>query len=407
MTITRPTLNLIAKGFKHTSNGAHIDMTFTRALSTATRVNELGFIETVAADVLRHDYDPVTKEYRGWLLEGTRTNLVIQSEDMNVTWSKSGVTVAAASVAGPDGLTSGKLVEITGTSTNRLQQPITCTGSAVYTFSVYLKQADSAFTKIHYSDADGTLHEAIFAWTGTVPSAGGGSSNITSYTIEDASNGWYRAIITFTNGITTGAGTLRIYPDSAGTGTEGIYPWGAQLELGTRVSSYIPTTTIAVARSNDIPILVIDINQTAASYLIEFELNAITPAPISQQILNVYTDSNNYYYLQRNGTSGKLRTKVQTAGGLQTDISSSGVLSSGIVYKAAVAWATDDIATYLDGVPAGTDNTSTLPPVTSISLGSWQPLGQEYMFGHIRSISYWPKRLSNEELLELTLYTGQ
>lgn len=48
---------------------------FTRA-STATRINAQGLLETVAANVPRMDYDPITKALKGLRMEGARTNQI-------------------------------------------------------------------------------------------------------------------------------------------------------------------------------------------------------------------------------------------------------------------------------------------------------------------------------------------
>ena len=50
----------------------------TRA-STATRINEMGLIELVAADIVRIDHDPITGECLGALFEESRTNLFLNS----------------------------------------------------------------------------------------------------------------------------------------------------------------------------------------------------------------------------------------------------------------------------------------------------------------------------------------
>lgn len=53
-------------------------ITFTRA-SSATRVNSSGLVETVASDQPRFDYDPVTLQPKGLLIEEQRTNLLLNS----------------------------------------------------------------------------------------------------------------------------------------------------------------------------------------------------------------------------------------------------------------------------------------------------------------------------------------
>lgn len=54
-----------------TSNRLDPRITFTRA-SNATRFNKNGVIETVAANRPRFDYDPVTRECKGLLVEEAR-----------------------------------------------------------------------------------------------------------------------------------------------------------------------------------------------------------------------------------------------------------------------------------------------------------------------------------------------
>jgi len=93
----------------------------------------------------------------------------------------------------------------------------------------------------------------------------GSSINFTNATskIESLPNGWYRIILTFQTGAggilswdTGGGCAIRLekpYQTQIYTGTfEGLYVWGAQLEAGSFVSSYIPTTTAAVTRVVDI-----------------------------------------------------------------------------------------------------------------------------------------------------------
>jgi hypothetical protein len=63
-------------------------ITFTRA-SVATRVNEAGLIETVPTNTARQDYDPITLQKKGLLIEEARTNILLRSTAFtNATWQK-------------------------------------------------------------------------------------------------------------------------------------------------------------------------------------------------------------------------------------------------------------------------------------------------------------------------------
>lgn len=69
-------------------------ITFTRA-SAATRINSAGVMESVAANVPRIDYDPVTLAVRGILLEEQRTNLLLNSLIDGTPLATQSVTVTA------------------------------------------------------------------------------------------------------------------------------------------------------------------------------------------------------------------------------------------------------------------------------------------------------------------------
>lgn len=68
-----PTLNLLAR-----PEQVPPALVFGRS-GTATRVDAVGTLVAESADVLRHDFDRLSGVYRGWRLEGTRTNLLLNS----------------------------------------------------------------------------------------------------------------------------------------------------------------------------------------------------------------------------------------------------------------------------------------------------------------------------------------
>jgi hypothetical protein len=80
-------------------------LAFTRS-GSATRMGPRGLVEAVAADVLRHDYDPASGVYLGWLVEESRTNLALHGRDQSVApWTRSNMT-AARTALGLDGGTA-------------------------------------------------------------------------------------------------------------------------------------------------------------------------------------------------------------------------------------------------------------------------------------------------------------
>ena len=80
-------------------------LTFTRT-STGTYFDSGGVMRTAAINAPRWDYDPVSLQLRGLLLEDQRTNLALQSANAS-TWTLSGATVVGSSVVAPDGTMTG------------------------------------------------------------------------------------------------------------------------------------------------------------------------------------------------------------------------------------------------------------------------------------------------------------
>ncbi len=65
----------------------------TRAGAVAKRFNESGIMETVSADTPRFDYDPVTRDIKGLLVQQAATNLCLQSDSIGTNpWSLLGAT---------------------------------------------------------------------------------------------------------------------------------------------------------------------------------------------------------------------------------------------------------------------------------------------------------------------------
>jgi len=252
-----PTLDLKAYDYRDETYGVPSNVTFDRA-SVATQVNAQGLIESVGEDVMRHDYDPVTGEYKGWLIEESRTNLLTYSEDFDdAVWTKSITTISSNAVTAPDGtLTADKLIPSTGSGTKYIAKIITISASTYYTISLFVKSGDFNYM---WLGGESSIWGTIIAYFDlanlTIISTG---PDAIDAKITPHKNGWARIELTVLSDADGGTGSaITLGPSNSGTsqtvtgdGTSGIYIWGAQLEQGSFPTSYIPSTQTFTSRAS-------------------------------------------------------------------------------------------------------------------------------------------------------------
>ena len=186
------------------------------------------------------------------VLKGTGQNLFLQSQTFNnASWTKNNASITTAATTAPDSTNTGqKLVEDSATSLHYVSQSPVIVGSTI-TVSVYAKQSER--TRLLIRENSNTGAYSVFdVSTGSVIT----NSGIATGSIVSVGNGWYRCSITATftaSGSTNfgiflmpNAGTLFADATYAGNGTSGLFIWGSQLEIGSVLNTYIPTTTTAV-----------------------------------------------------------------------------------------------------------------------------------------------------------------
>jgi hypothetical protein len=203
---------------------------------------------------------------RGVLIEGSRTNLLLRSQEFdNASWTKNRATITANATTAPDGtLTADKLVEDnTATNTHRTFQNASTTGQA-YAFTVFAKASERNWMYLRIDRAGPSTPAAWFDLSaGTVGTVNTGLTAA----IQALANGWYRCRIvvdtadTANNSILIGLATGDNVLNYTGDNTSGIFIWGAQLEAASFASSYIPTVAAAATRASDV--LTYTVNTTA------------------------------------------------------------------------------------------------------------------------------------------------
>jgi hypothetical protein len=361
----------------------------------------------------RLDYDPATLAARGLLIEEQRTNLLTQSEEFNdAAWTKTNSSITANATTAPSGtVTADKLVEALDTNlVHQVDQTgVTVVSLATYTASVFVKADTRTRVRVAFIVGGGGVTADANLTAGTIGAAtafSGGTAVASS--IQAINNGWYRISVTG-NGAAGTSGDVRIELLDAsgnrqynGDGTSGLYIWGAQLEAGAFPTSYIPTTTTALTRSADVAsvdTLSPWYNATEGTIYAEAQISAgVGATPAAFASLDDTTTSNRIQL--RRASPGNLASfrMVSSAGSI--DVTSASGTLTGVNKMAAAFTASDQNAVNNGTVFTGITSIASLPTVTRLLLGDGP--GSLPLNGHLRRITYYPRRLSDAELQAIT-----
>jgi len=275
--------------------------------------------------------------------------------------------------------------------------------AGVVTFTTYVKRGnfDSSSTFLFglFSTVTGDVGYISFSFlTGTTTVYSG---TFISHSATNVGNGWYR--IQGTINIPS-AGTAYFYNGGTGLTIAGIgsyyYSWGAQVEVGTYPTSYIPTTSASVTRNADASTtsgMNTFIGQTEGTIVLDINnindnsdwltLNPISGSPYTNGIgLGLYATA--------------VRLQIYSSGGYSTITS---VPISGR-NKIAVGYKSGDTVLYVNGVQVGSTSTvfsfGVLLDGITVASSSW--VVGSILPIKLHSCTLYKTRLSNAELATLT-----
>jgi hypothetical protein len=348
----------------------------------------------------RFDYDPVTLAPRGLLIEEQRANLLTYSAEFdNAAWSKVNGSVTANNTTAPDGTTTADLFVVNTSNTQHRVDFVTTVSAGTYSFSAYVKPSGYNFVWMRIGGNGGVANIS----TGEV--LAGVTAGYT-FTATAVGNGWYRLVLT---GAAALNDTVRIntlptgdVADYTGDGTSGIFLWGAQLEAGAFATSYIPTVASQVTRAADVaaitgPNFSSWYNQSAGTFVVEGDSAANINNVTVYRVLAAGSGGDALSVYAYNGRWGG---SSRVGGVFQADIQQTGSFTANVPAKTAFAYATNDFAVSVSGSTPLTDTSGTIPTVTQLNIGGEGGTG--VLNGHIRSIRYYPSRLTNAQLQALT-----
>jgi hypothetical protein len=398
-------------------------ITFTRG-STATYFGPDGLMRTASVNEPRFDHDPVSGQSLGLLVESSKINLITNSIFLSNMPDKTNVTVTDNSIISPDGTqNASKIIETPAVASHLLSQlNVSTTQNTTYTISGYFKRGERKVVGISFRNVTfwGTPNSpaAIFNLdTGTLVITTG---VIVSTSITPVGNGWYRCSATATrdsNGTITSGISVGILNDSnqgfySGIVGYGIYAWGLQFEAGVGPTSYIPTLGSTVTRSADVASMTGTnfsswynqsegtmisscisrrpnnsgngadfsiLNSTGSSRIVGWFNTGASP-------LFVVVQNNNTVLLPFVGTpSGQLNIPIKKAISLSDKnirVSTNGKIITGDLGNAGVQ--------------------DTLPNDFNRLLIGYEGLFADYFIGTINRLTYYPIKLTDQQLINLS-----
>jgi hypothetical protein len=349
----------------------------------------------------------VTLAPKGLLIEEQRTNLLTYSEQFdNAAWTKTRSSITANATTSPDGtVDADKLVEDTSVSnTHQINASVTVTANTTYTFSVYVKAAERTGVRLIVGsgiDSINATYNLLTQAISSVTNGGTGSGAVAS--IFSVGNGWLRLVL---SGIpsttaTTVSPIVRLLNESlsvsyTGDGTSGIYIWGAQLEAGAFATSYIPTVASQVTRAADVAVM------TGANFSNWYNQSEGTlfvaaiekPDTVTRIFASITDGTTEGYAIATFNNTGRIRAQNVSSGGIGTTV-------TGQPFKIGYSFESGAQSGSLNSSAIVTTSTTVTVVPTMFRIGSNQS-ATSFWCSHISRIAFFPRRLSNTELIGIT-----
>jgi hypothetical protein len=346
--------------------------------STATT-----YIPTTATNsgAPRFDHDPVTGESLGLLIEESRTNVVVESTPGGTDWVISSLVETLNATAAPDGtVTATKYEAVTPSDPGSMRvytYPISGGPTIARTGTIFAKAGTTDQFFIRGLENNGTI--VVDLNTGIVSS----NSSLSTVNTAQYPDGWWRISVTVTS-------PEAILYCSVASGLSGsFYIWGAQIEAGLFPTSYIPTTSSTVTRAADVASI------TGTNFSSWF--NQSEGTVFVDRTFNI-NNGQTYYFTDSTLTANRIRLEgINHSGNNSSDGSSFNTAAAS--NKTALGLQTDNVS-----VNGGTPDTSfTMPSsLDRLFIGRHPTVSSSYLNGHIARLAYYPYRLADATLQEIT-----
>jgi hypothetical protein len=383
------------------------DFTFTRT-GSGTRINKGGYIETMAENVPRLNYrldaDGNVSECAELLLEASRQNIKTYSEQVG-SWTQSSISTSSNQAIAPNGtFTADKIIENTATTSHKVYQSVSTTSGQPYTWSVFLKADTRSKARLNifgaYAEFDITNASVIT------------TSGVTSQSIERYPNGWVRCSITETANSSSTLTYVYLLNDAGsvsytGDGASGLFVWGGQMELGSTMTSYIPTpSSSAVTRNIDSAY-----NQPFGDLASDYPITVYWKGKVddintSQSIFSIYKNGSAVDYLTFRWANASF-IQVERRRTTQDVDSETYFANIGDIKKVAIKFTSATAyKLYIDGIEIRNESsgTSLSWDFDSVFIGSLRVVSDTGKRNSSDELFIWNKALTDAEMVDVTSY---
>jgi hypothetical protein len=327
------------------------------------------------------------------LLEKQSTNLLSYSEDfVNAYWSKFNGTISTNTTTSPDGTQNADSLVSDSGQYGVLYIAAQFTAGQNVTLSIFAKANTSSTIRLGTTDA-GIDYSGVFNLSnGTITSSTGVTASI-----QSMGNGWYRCIINRTM-----AGSANMFAVEY-EGNKSLYIWGAQAEVSSYPTSYIPTTSASATRVADacfktgISSL---IGQTEGVIFYDGVLTGISN-PFAN-LINSEKNTTGSFAIQQ-GLNNSIAGDI-FVGSTRVVAIQGGNFSVGTRTKIAFAYKSGSSALYVNGTQIATSS-ATFTPIENmddIYIGDETTYFSYKENTQVNQVALFKTRLTNAELASLT-----
>jgi hypothetical protein len=383
-----------------------------RSSVTATNITTISALNNYVPQLLtapinspRINFNPITGESLGLLLEQSSTNLFFPSIPpvSSFTFSVNVVSALANQNIAPDGTQTATQYNMNAFGIYQYSLT-TLTSATTYTVSMYVKGTTNyvRFGVCNSSSSAGFYGNFDLINVTTTGGLYGSGGTYTSSTITDVGNGWYRCTVTGITG--TMANSRFVFATSSTTVAVSYFAWNAQVEQLSFATSAIPTTSAQVTRAADTPPKISGTNFTQwfnyqqGTIYCAFDTPTIVSTAPNMAIWGIDNGTNAQYYVNK---------ATATISGFQGGNSASfGTITANTnqqsIYSYSNLPASTSASGLLNGGSVGTitaTQQSTLP--TQLTIGGYITTSNQFT-GHIKKLAFYPQVLTTAQLQALT-----